>query len=295
MTFAVLARYLAAAVAGSSIDELLLRGVRCQNPGMAGKGDYCAFTKAVEHLGDRWSLVIIIIRELTLHGTRGFNALAGGMPGISRSVLAARLRKLEDLELIARDRSSGGAVPGYRLTYAGRELQPILQGLWGWSLRFVPEDPAMAERDPDIVIRWLCDRIDPSSVPDRTAVVELAVTGTGAQRFWLVLEHGTAASICIEDPCLAADRYVFVEADVRALYPIARGMRDWSAAVADGTVRLYGEPGLISALPSWFVRDRAGHPDGGLEVGWRPGGLRRQTGRLPPDTERNQRSVASRP
>jgi len=34
------------------------------------KGDYCAFTKTVEHLGDCWSLVIL--RELTLHeGYRG--------------------------------------------------------------------------------------------------------------------------------------------------------------------------------------------------------------------------------
>jgi hypothetical protein len=39
--------------------------------------------KAVEQLGDRWNLNII--RELTIHGARGFNALADGMPGISRA------------------------------------------------------------------------------------------------------------------------------------------------------------------------------------------------------------------
>jgi DNA-binding HxlR family transcriptional regulator len=226
---------------------------------VAATGDYCAFTKAVEHLGDRWSLVIL--RELTIHGTRGFNALADGLPGISRSVLAARLRKLEDLELITRDRSGRG-VPGYQLTHAGRELQPILRGLWGWSLRFVPEDPAMAERDPDIVIRWLTDRIDPSAVPDRTVVMDLDVTGTGTRRFWLVLEHGTAPSICIEDPLLAGDRYVFVEADVRALYPIARGMRGWSEAVADGSVQLSGEPALVRSLPTWFLAGSASQPGG---------------------------------
>ena len=219
---------------------------------MGSSGDYCAFTKAVEHLGDRWSLVII--RELTIHETRGFNALADGMPGISRSVLAARLRKLEDLELITRDRSAGRGVPGYRLTHAGRELQPILRGLWGWSQRFVPEDPAMAERDPDIVIRWLSDRVDPASVPDRTVVVDLDVTGT-SRRFWLVLERDAKPSICIEDPCLAGDRYVFVEADVRALYPIARGVRDWSAAIDDGSVHLSGEPTFVRALPTWFARE----------------------------------------
>jgi DNA-binding HxlR family transcriptional regulator len=226
---------------------------------VAAKGDYCAFTKAVEHLGDRWSLVII--RELTIHGGRGFNALADGMPGISRSVLAARLKKLEDLELISRDRSAGRGVPGYRLTHAGRELEPILRGLWAWSLRFVPEDPAMAERDPDIVIRWLSDRIDPGSVPDRTVVMDLDVTGTGVRRFWLVLEHGTAPSVCIDDPCLAGDRYVFIEADVRALYPIARGMRDWTDAIADGSVQVAGDPALVRALPTWFVAGGTSQPD----------------------------------
>jgi DNA-binding HxlR family transcriptional regulator len=227
--------------------------------GVKGEGDYCAFTKAVEHLGDRWSLVIL--RELTIHGTRGFNALADGVPGISRSVLAARLRKLEDLELVTRDRSSRHGVPGYQLTHAGRELQPVLRGLWEWSLRFVPEDPAMAERDPDIVIRWLADRVDVSNVPDRPVVLDLYVRGTGARRFWLVLERGTRPSICIADPMLAGDRYLFVEADVRALYPIARQTRGWAAAIEDGSVQVFGAPELVEALPSWFVSSNGSKSD----------------------------------
>lgn len=229
---------------------------------MGDTGDYCAFTKAVEHLGDRWSLVLL--RELTLHGTRGFNALADSMPGISRSVLAARLKKLEDMELIERDRSAGRGVPGYQLTHAGRELRPVLHGFWQWSLRFVPEDPAMAERDPDIVIRWLGDRVDTSSVPDRTVVLDLDVSGTGARRFWLVLERGVAPSICIEDPCLAGERYVFIEADVRALYPIARGLRDWSTAIAEGSVQLFGAPHLVEALPTWFASSNDGSEPGSV-------------------------------
>ncbi len=217
---------------------------------MGSSGDYCAFTKAVEHLGDRWSLVIV--RELLIHGTLGFNALADGLPGISRSVLAARLRKLEDLEVITRDLASRKRGPGYRLTHAGRELEPVLRGLWSWSLRFVPEDPAMVERDPDIVVAWLSRRIDIGCAPARAAVVDLDIAGTDARRFWIVLERGLDPSICIEDPRLATDRYVYVEADIRVLYPIARGTRDWSSAIADGTVRLFGDPSLIRTLPTWF-------------------------------------------
>jgi DNA-binding HxlR family transcriptional regulator len=222
-------------------------------------GDYCAFTKAVEHLGDRWSLVII--RELAIHNTLGFNALADGMPGISRSVLAARLRKLEDLGLIRRDPKAHRGVPGYCLTYAGLELRPVLRGLLAWSERFVPDDPAMVERDPDIVIMWLTQRIDPDSIPERRAVVEFEISGMNVKKGWLVLERGLPVSICIEDPVLSGDRYVYISSDVRAIDQIARGLCSWTDAVADGSVQLFGEPSLIRTLPSWFrPPERLGSP-----------------------------------
>ncbi len=53
--------------------------------GSSAKTEYCAFTKAVEHLGDRWSL--LIVREIAQFGPQGFNTLATGLPGrVSRSV-----------------------------------------------------------------------------------------------------------------------------------------------------------------------------------------------------------------
>jgi DNA-binding HxlR family transcriptional regulator len=218
--------------------------------GRAANGDYCSFTKAVEHLGDRWSLVIL--RELLLHRTRGFNALVGGLPGISRSVLAARLRKLEELGLIARDPEARTGVPGYRLTPAGLELQPIMHGLWTWSKRWVPQDPVWAERDPDIIMAWLGHRVDPLAAPAGRIVVEFDIQGTRAKRGWLVLERDTEPAVCLEDPCLGPERYVYVEGDAAALFPIARGSRDWREAMADGSVRVFGEPELVRQLPGWF-------------------------------------------
>jgi hypothetical protein len=61
-----------------------------------------------------------------------------------------------------------------------------------------------------------------------------------------------AGALCREDPLLDPDRYVYVEADAAQLYPIARGLRDWRAAIADGSVHLYGDPALVHDLPSWF-------------------------------------------
>jgi hypothetical protein len=41
--------------------------------------------------------------------------------------------------------------------------------------------------------------------------------------------------------------------DAGALYPIARGSRSWTDAVAEGSVRLFGDPRLVSQLPGWFL------------------------------------------
>ena len=81
---------------------------------------YCSFTKAIEHLGDRWSL--LIVRQLGVFGPLGFNELTRALPGrISRSVLTERLRRLETLGLVSRDRPAG-----YRLTTVGTGLMPVL-------------------------------------------------------------------------------------------------------------------------------------------------------------------------
>ncbi len=217
---------------------------------MGTDGDFCAFTKAVEHLGDRWSLVII--RELYVEGPRRFTSLVDGLPGISRSVLASRLRELRLLALVEHDEEVGHARGRYRLTQAGRELGPVLRGLWQWSRRWIPSDPSWAERDPDIILAWLTHRIEGAAIPDRRTVVAFDITGTIATRFWLVLERGQEPSTCLEDPRLAADRYVYVESDAATLLPIARGLMGWGESLAAGTTRLYGEPALVRDLPRWF-------------------------------------------
>ena len=224
--------------------------------GSSANKDYCAFTKAVEHLGDRWSL--LIVRELFMFGPQGFNALATGLPGaISRSVLAGRLRKLEEIGLVARDPLLPARLAPYCLAPAGEQLVPTLKSLWDWAQHWVPEDAAMAERDPTVIMWWLAHRVNRAKVPARQVVLDLAIAGVDAPHCWLVLAHDTEPSLCLEDPLLGEDRYVYVEADAVVLLPIARGSRSWTDAMADGSVEVYGNPALVSAMPDWFARTEA--------------------------------------
>jgi DNA-binding HxlR family transcriptional regulator len=224
--------------------------MQCENGHVTPFGEYCPYAKAVEHLGDRWSL--LIVKELAMHGSRGFNALATGLPGVSRSVLARRLRSLEELGIIARDSLAASPVSPYRLAPAGEQLVPTLLSLDTWARRWVPEDPALAQRDPDVITFWIANRIDHGSLPERQVVIVFDIGGPRPKRHWLVLERGAPPSICLEDPGLSADRYVYVEGDASVLYPVSRGLRDWQEAITDGSIQLFGEPALIQALASWF-------------------------------------------
>ncbi|MGH3508323.1 MAG: winged helix-turn-helix transcriptional regulator [Nocardioidaceae bacterium] len=212
--------------------------------------DYCPFTKAIEHLGDRWSL--LIVRQLGIVGPLGFNALATGLPGrISRSVLAERLRRLEELGLIGRGSPNDREVP-YHLTASGLGLMPMLLELRRWAANWLPEDPAMVERDPGILAGWLARRLDRAMLPGREVVLEVRSRGPGESRGWLVLRRGAEPYGCLEDPLLDEARYVFVEAGTPVLLAIARGRLDWAGAIRDATVIVSGDPALTKLLPIWF-------------------------------------------
>ena len=86
--------------------------------------------KSVEVLGDRWCL--LLVREM-LRGVDRFNELERSVPGISRSVLAQRLRHLEREGIVDRRVGAGGRTTDYRLTDAGRELGSVVGALNAWA------------------------------------------------------------------------------------------------------------------------------------------------------------------
>ena len=66
-------------------------------------GQYCPVARAAEVLADRWTL--LIVREL-LADVRHFNELERGLPHMSRTLLAERLRRLEQMRVLERRATS---------------------------------------------------------------------------------------------------------------------------------------------------------------------------------------------
>ncbi len=91
---------------------------------MAGYGQFCPVAKAAEIFAERWTP--LVLREL-LAGSHRFNDLQRGVPLMSRTLLARRLRELEDTGVIQRMPKSSGRGAEYYLTAAGQELQPVIE------------------------------------------------------------------------------------------------------------------------------------------------------------------------
>lgn len=96
---------------------------------------YCAVAKALDVVGDRWTL--LIVRELLNRGAARYTDLKDGLPGIATNLLADRLRELEEHGIITRETAPPPiATTLFRLTPRGEALKPVLTalGLWGMPL-----------------------------------------------------------------------------------------------------------------------------------------------------------------
>ncbi|HZU79577.1 MAG TPA: helix-turn-helix domain-containing protein, partial [Acidimicrobiales bacterium] len=87
---------------------------------MRSYNQYCAVAKALDVVGDRWTL--LIIRELMLRGGCRYTDLQHGLPGIATNLLGTRLKELEENGLIRRESAPAPvATTLYHLTDSGRE------------------------------------------------------------------------------------------------------------------------------------------------------------------------------
>ena len=93
---------------------------------------HCPTNFAVEHIGDKWSL--LIIRDLMFKGKRHYNEFLVAEEGVSTSVLGSRLRGLQEAGLITRgaDTVKKSRVR-YSLTQKGIDLLPMMVEMIVWS------------------------------------------------------------------------------------------------------------------------------------------------------------------
>lgn len=229
---------------------------------MIGYGQFCPVAKALEVVGERWSL--LIIREL-LCGNYRFGEIMHGVPLISRSVLSQRLKSLEAAGLIERHVGTGTGTstrtststttstgPVYSLTEPGRELGPIVTGLGVWGQRWSRGKHTAQELDPVLMMWDLRRRFDVERLPERPTCVMFWYRDVPAKRsrYWLRIDR-PEVDLCLTNPGFPVE--LTVETTIRTMVDVWMGHRDLREALRSNAIELQGPPPLVRAFPSWLL------------------------------------------
>jgi DNA-binding HxlR family transcriptional regulator len=230
------------------------RNVAC----MIDYGQFCTVARGAEVFGERWTP--LVVRELLCGSTR-FNDIRRGVPRMSATLLAQRLRKLEQIGVVKR--VGGQTVREYRLTPAGEELRPIVLGLGHWGARWIGGRLAPGQLDAGFLM-WDIRRFARlDEFPRNRRIVihfRLHDARPREREWWLVVERGVA-DLCRDDP--GHELTLIVDSSVRALTEIWTGDREAAAVLRTKELRITGPAGDAAQLWTWlgrsvFAETRAG-------------------------------------
>jgi DNA-binding HxlR family transcriptional regulator len=197
-------------------------------------GDACGIARALDVIGERWSL--LIVRELTF-GPKRFTDLRAAL-GASPNVLTQRLGELEAGGVVKR-RNAGGAL--YELTDWGRELHPTLLELGRWGARSLHRP--VAPLSADALMLALEATFVPENAAELRATYELRL---GEESFSVDVDAGTLA--IVRGHARNAD--VVIETDLETLRAVAFGDRK----LAGAPIELRGNSPLARRFFRLFAR-----------------------------------------
>ena len=215
---------------------------------MFSYGQYCPIAMATEILGDRWTL--LIVRDL-LTGVSHFNDLQRGLPGISRGLLSARLKRLVEAGIrFTRSDGGRGHKTLYALTPAGQDLQEVINALLVWGSRYAFADPRENQLDPLLLLWWMRDRVYRDRLPQARVVIQFCFDERPRETYWLLLTADDS-SICLTHPGFDVD--LWVTGSLAAFLQVWLGKLDYPEALAPDGIQVQGLPALERAFPNWFA------------------------------------------
>jgi DNA-binding HxlR family transcriptional regulator len=222
---------------------------------MTRYGQYCPIAKALELLGERWTL--LIVRELLMGGRR-FNDLRRGVPLVSPSIMSQRLKALSDCGLLVRGPDGRGRSRDYRLTAAGEELRPLIMQLGTWGQRWSRSRMTADDLDASFLMWDIRRNVHVDRLPEERTVVafEFPDAKRGMKRWWIVTDGGEV-DLCLDDP--GHEVTISVQTTLRTMTRIWMGDESFERAREKGLLKLFGPSHLLRQFASWFAPSPFAH------------------------------------
>lgn len=212
---------------------------------MARRGyrQYCGIARALDVLGERWTL--LIVRNLML-GPQRFKDLLDGLPGVGTNLLTTRLRELQRAGVVhRRNLAPPAASTVYELTDYGRELEPVVFGLGRWGARSLGQPGREDVYQP----AWLLLSLRALFQPERSSRIketyELRIDG---EVFHAAVHDG---AVRVERGAAIAPDLV-VTCDSRTLLDVLSGNITAAQAGKGGRLSLIGTARTFARMQTLF-------------------------------------------
>jgi DNA-binding HxlR family transcriptional regulator len=212
---------------------------------------FCPVAMASDLLEPRWTLLILC--EMS-SGSKRFNEIQRGVPGMSPGLLSKRLKTMEASGLLRREASRRGAHSEYRLTPIAEELLPIVMALGQWAHRNVDSTVSLRHLDARLLMWKIRQKVNRAALPLDDCVIQFTLRNAPHpdSHYWLVIKPGIEPDLCFTD--LGFDIDLFVHCELRALTAAWMGHSCFDAELEAGGIRLIGHVGMARTFTRWLMR-----------------------------------------
>ena len=228
---------------------------------MSAYGQFCPIAKASEFIGDKWML--LILRELFL-GTHRYNQFQRALSRISPSLLSKRLKQLESAGIIIRKTQQGRKGHDYFLTPAGKELEPIMENLAIWGMRWARGQLNDDELDVEFLMWDIQRRLQTNMLPDGETVLCFIFDDLANFKNWWLVINDDEVDLCTENP--GRDVNLYIRTTLRNLIEVWTGDISIKAAKNKELIKAQGNTALARSMSDWlgiclYADTRPGDPE----------------------------------
>jgi DNA-binding HxlR family transcriptional regulator len=215
----------------------------------AGYKQFCPVAMAAEIFCTRWTP--LVLREL-LAGSSRFNDIRRGVPRMSPTLLAKRLKELAAAGLITARPAHHAGGAEYKLTRAGEDLRDTIMALGLWGQRWIESSLSLKNLDPSLLMWDMRRQLVPSGLPGRrrrTIKFEFPEVSAALRSYWLVIDNGEV-DLCAIDPGFDIDLHVVSK--LHSMTAVWMGHATLKAEIGAGNIELTGDKVVARSMHDWL-------------------------------------------